>query len=72
MYIQALTYMSLTSVEGDADFNGKSSKPCSKTLPIMLALSLMLSGTYYVKNYASIIAWAQYRHYFYYEHQNSQ
>ena len=25
------------------------------SLPIMLALCLMLSGTYYVKNYASII-----------------
>jgi len=26
-------------------------------LPIMLALCLMLSGTYYVQNYASIIGW---------------
>ena len=27
------------------------------TLSIMLALSLMLSGTYYAQNYASIIGW---------------
>ena len=26
-------------------------------LPIMLALCLMLSGTYYAQNYASIIGW---------------
>jgi len=26
-------------------------------LPIALALSLMLSGTYYAQNYASIIGW---------------
>jgi len=26
-------------------------------LPIMLALWLMLSGTYYAQNYASIIGW---------------
>ena len=35
--------------------SGKNSQPYSKTLPIMLALCLMLSGTYYAKNYASMI-----------------
>ena len=37
------------------NLTGKDSRSTEIILPIMLALCLMLSGTYYAQNYASII-----------------
>ena len=37
------------------NYSGEDSQPYCNNLPIMLALCLMLSGTYYAENYAGII-----------------
>ena len=38
------------------NLNGENSQPFYNNLPIMLALCLMFSSTYYAKNYADIIS----------------
>jgi len=47
------------------NLTGKDSQYTEIVLSIMLALCLMLSGTYYAQNYASIIGWclAKVQHY---------
>ena len=41
------------------NLTGQNSQPDCNSLPNMLALCLMLSGTYYAKNYAGIIRLGQ-------------
>jgi len=51
-YIKVYQSFSIT-----CNLTGKDSQYTEIILPIMLALCLMLSSTYYAQNYASIIGW---------------
>ena len=56
-YIRVYRSFSLTF-----NLTGKDSQCTKIILPIMLALCLMLSGTYYAQNYASIIGGCLHTH----------